>query len=279
MEARRWGPRSRGKVHERRRTQASEEGMCLRGVWGTMHLIPPTAALLSSVYTVYLCTSFMSLALVTDAPTFALAHVAPKTERRSTSLKPYPCEQASAALCVIYVGEDEWRWCWPRQECYVMLANLEGTGEFILLADQDLTDVADLSDALRSSKSGSDEAEQNQWIATLELCFHFAVAPRFILAAGPHSVAALSATCMFECDVLNGLVSCSVGLSTTCDPHARAGSRGYPTLSTSTPQHTSEQEEQQQQNQNKKNKKNKSHKSHKTHKTKQTTKTTKNWKN
>ena len=135
------------------------------------------------------------------------------------------CEQASAALCVIYVGEDEWRWCWPRQECYVMLANLEGTGEFILLADQDLTDVADLSDALRSSKSGSDEAEQNQWIATLELCFHFAVAPRFILAAGPHSVAALSATCMFECDVLNGLVSCSVGLSTTCDPHARAGSR------------------------------------------------------
>ena len=38
----------------------------------------------------------------------------------------------------------------------------------------------------------------------LELCFHYVVATRFILAAGPRSVASLSSTCMFACDVLNG---------------------------------------------------------------------------
>ena len=56
------------KDHERRRTQASKR-VCVRGgVWETMHHTPHTTALLPS-------------ALVTNAPTFALAQVAPKTER------------------------------------------------------------------------------------------------------------------------------------------------------------------------------------------------------
>ena len=54
------------------------------------------------------------------------------------------------------------------------------------------------------SGSGSTEVEQNQWSAMLGLCFHHVVPPRFILAAGPCSVATLSAACMFACDVLNG---------------------------------------------------------------------------
>ena len=49
-----------------------------------------------------------------------------------------------------------------------------------------------------------DEAEQNQWNAMLEMCFHDVVAPRFLLAAGPHSVATLSVTCLFARDVLDG---------------------------------------------------------------------------
>ena len=52
----------------------SQFGACVRGrVWESMHRTPPTAALLPSVCTVHLCTSLTSSALVTDAPTFALA--------------------------------------------------------------------------------------------------------------------------------------------------------------------------------------------------------------
>ena len=51
---------------------------------------------------------------------------------------------------------------------------------------------------------GAQKAEQNQWNAMLEMCFHFVVALRLLLTAGPRSVATLSATCTFACDVLNG---------------------------------------------------------------------------
>ena len=110
---------------------------------------------------------------------------------------------AGTALGVIYVEDDDCGQCCAfeqRQQGHVQISNLEGLGEFIqeepivlFLADQYLADVADCSDALRSSESGSasDEAEENQWSAMLEFCFHFVVAPS--LAACPHSVAMMSA--------------------------------------------------------------------------------------
>ena len=41
--------------------------------WETTHHTAPTAVLLPSVYTVHICTSLVPLALLTDAPTLALA--------------------------------------------------------------------------------------------------------------------------------------------------------------------------------------------------------------
>ena len=98
-----------------------------------------------------------------------------------------------------------------RKKGSARLSDLEGTGEFILdepettaLTAQDLAKV----DCARSQRAGSSEsgsdAEQHRWNALLEMCFHYVVAPRLLLTAGPCSVATLSATCTFACDVLNG---------------------------------------------------------------------------
>ena len=67
------------------------------------------------------------------------------------------------------------------------------------LTDRNLAAVADLP-SLGSSWEDSEygDAEQNQWNAMLELCFHSFVAPRLIW-----SMASLSATCRFASDVIN----------------------------------------------------------------------------
>ena len=67
--------------------------------------------------------------------------------------------EAQTALCVIYVEDDDWDWCCAfrqRQVGHVLFSQLEGQGEFILeepvvpvLLNQDLVDVAEVSDALR----------------------------------------------------------------------------------------------------------------------------------
>ena len=62
---------------------------------------------------------------------------------------------AGTALCLIHVVDNEWGWCYAfeqRQEGYVRLSDILGTGEFIV------------DESSWSSESGTDEAEQNQWM-------------------------------------------------------------------------------------------------------------------
>ena len=65
------------------------------------------------------------------------------------------------------------------------LSDLAGTGEFT-------RHLSRLGDAL-DSDGGSGVAEQNQWNAMLEMCFHDVIAQRLVFAAGPHSGATLAA--------------------------------------------------------------------------------------